>query len=91
MEINKLQLLILSILDDMGATTPGTGMTIREITEEVNKSDDRQFTERTVRKKVLNLIEREYMAHKIKSGKANLYYITAKGKEIKGVLLRDDE
>lgn len=51
MEINKLQLLILSILDDMGATTPGTGMTIREITEEVNKSDDKQFTERTVRKK----------------------------------------
>ena len=91
MEINKLQLLILSILDDMGATTPGTGMTIREITEEVNKSDDKQFTERTVRKKVLNLIEREYMAHKIKSGKASLYYITAKGKEIKGVLLRDDE
>lgn len=91
MEINKLQLLILSILEDMGATTPGTGMTIHEITAEVNKSDDEQFAEKTVKRRVLDLSKRGYVTYKLKNGNAKLHYITAKGKEIKGVLLRDDE
>lgn len=90
MEINKLQLLILSILEDMGATTPGTGMTIHEITAEVNKSDDEQFAEKTVKRRVLDLSKRGYVTCKLKNGNAKLHYITAKGKEIKGVLLRDE-
>ena len=31
MEIDKLQLCILAVLEENNATTPGTGMTLREI------------------------------------------------------------
>lgn len=91
MEIDKVQLLILSILEDMGATTPGTGMTLREIGMEVNKSDDNQFVQKTINRKVINLKERGCVNSKMKMNKAKLYYITAKGKELKGVLFTEDE
>ena len=47
MEIDKLQLLILSILDDLGANTPGTGMTLKEICSEVNKDSDHIYSQMT--------------------------------------------
>lgn len=37
-DIDKLQLLMLSIMQSMRATAPGTGLTLKELTEEVNKS-----------------------------------------------------
>lgn len=36
-EIDKVQLLILVILEDSGAISPATGMTLKEIGKELNK------------------------------------------------------
>ena len=51
MEIDKVQLLILSILSDSGADSPGTGMTLKEIAEEVNKTD-LTYSQMTINRKV---------------------------------------
>ena len=90
MQIDKLQLLILSILEDTNSTTPGTGMTLREIAYEVNKSDDFKYSQTTVNRKVWALRELQYVTSKIKTNKADMFYITAKGKEIKEVLLHEE-
>lgn len=45
MQIDKLQLLILSILADSNATAPGIGMTLREIASAVNDSDDHKYAQ----------------------------------------------
>lgn len=37
-EIDKVQLLILTILVDSGADSPGTGMTLKEIASELNNN-----------------------------------------------------
>ena len=50
MQIDKLQLLILSIMEGTNATTPGTGMTLHEIAYEVNKSDDYKYSQASVYK-----------------------------------------
>lgn len=91
MEIDKLQLLILSILEDSGATTPGTGMTLREICEEVNKSDDHKYSQMTVNRKVWALRDGEYITSKMKTNRADMFYIVSKGKKIKEVLLFNEE
>lgn len=90
MEIDKLQLLILSILEDSGATTPGTGMTLREICEEVNKSDDHKYSQMTVNRKVWALRDGEYITSKMKTNRADMFYIVSKGREIKEVLFSEE-
>lgn len=90
MQIDKQQLLILSILEGMNATTPGTGMTLHEIAYEVNKSDDYKYSQTTVNRKVWALRGVEYVTSKMKTNKADMFYITTKGKEIKEVLLNEE-
>lgn len=90
MKIDKLQLLILSILEDTNSTTPGTGMTLREIGFEVNKSDDYKYSQITINRKVWVLRDEGYVTSKMKTNKADMFYVTAKGKEIKEVLLHEE-
>lgn len=90
MEIDKVQLLILSILDDSGANTPGTGMTLREIAGEVNKCDDHKYSQMTINRKVWALRDIGYIASKLKTNKADMYYIVSKGKEMKEVLFSEE-
>ncbi len=90
MEIDKVQLLILSILEEMGATTPGTGMTLREIAKEVNENGEHKYSQITVNRKVWALRDHEYVDAKLKVNKADMFYITAKGKNKKEVLLSEE-
>lgn len=90
MEIDKVQLLILSILEESGANTPGTGMTLREIANEVNKCDDHKYSQMTINRKVWSLREGQYIATKLKVNKADMYYIVSKGKTIKEVLFSEE-
>lgn len=90
MEIDIIQLLILSILEESGATTPGTGMTLREIASEVNKSDDHQYSQITVNRKVWKLRDGEYITSKLKKNKADMFYIVAKGRKIREVLFNEE-
>lgn len=49
MEIDKVQLLILTILEDSGAVSPATGMTLKEIGKELNKENsDHKYSQTTV-------------------------------------------
>lgn len=72
MQIDKLQLLILSIMEGTNATTPGTGMTLHEIAYEVNKSDDYKYSQTTVNRKVWALRELEYVTSKMKTNNGDL-------------------
>lgn len=73
MQIDKLQLLILSILESTNATTPGTGMTLHEIAYEVNKSDDHKYSQTTINRKVWALRGLEYATSKMKTNKICVY------------------
>lgn len=90
MEIDKVQLLILSILSDSGADSPGTGMTLKEIASEVNKTDF-SYSQMTINRKVWALRDAEYITSKLKVNKADMFYIVAKGKLIKEVLFNGEE
>lgn len=90
MEIDKVQLLILSILDDAGANSPGTGMTLREIASEVNKCDDHKYSQMTINRKVWALRDVGYITFKLKTNKANMYYIVSRGKEMKEILFSEE-
>ena len=83
-DIDKLQLLMLSIMQSMRATAPGTGLTLKELTEEVNKSND-------ISRKIWAMRDIGYVATQMKTNKADMYYITANGKKILEVLLSDEE
>lgn len=90
MEIDKVQLLILSILDDAGANSPGTGMTLREIACEVNKCDDHKYSQMTINRKVWALRDVGYITSKLKTNKADMYYIVSRGKEMKEILFSEE-
>ncbi len=86
-EIDKVQLLILIILEDSGAVSPATGMTLKEIGKELNKENsDHKYSQTTVNRKVWALRDLEYVASRLKVNKADMFYITSKGKSIKEVL-----
>lgn len=84
-EIDKVQLVILSILADSEADSPGTGMTLKEIAKEVDKTD-LSYSQTTINRKVWALRDTEYVASKLKVNKADMFYVTPKGKSIKEVL-----
>jgi len=90
MEIDKVQLLILSILSDSGADSPGTGMTLKEIAEEVNKTD-LTYSQMTINRKVWALRDAEYITSKLKVNKADMFYILSKGKSMKEVLFNGEQ
>ena len=90
MEIDKVQLLILTILIDSGADSPGTGMTLREIADEVNKTD-LSYSKMTINRKVWKLRDAEYITSKLKVNKADMFYITSKGKSMKEVLFNGEQ
>lgn len=90
MEIDKVQLLILTILTDSGADAPGTGMTLKEIAKEVNKTDF-SYSQMTINRKVWALRDAEYITSKLKVNKADMFYIIAKGKSIKEVLFNGEQ
>ena len=81
-EIDKVQLVILSILADSEADSPGTGMTLKEIAKEVDKTD-LSYSQTTINRKVWALRDTEYVASKLKVNKADMFYVTPKGKSIK--------
>ena len=82
-DIDKLQLLMLSIMQ--------TGLTLKELTEEVNKSNDRKYSQITISRKIWAMRDIGYVATQMKTNKADMYYITANGKKILEVLLSDEE
>lgn len=82
-EIDKVQLLILIILEDSGAISPATGMTLKEICKELNENSDHKYSQTTVNRKVWTLRDVEYVASKLKINKADMFYVTLKGKTIK--------
>ena len=90
-DIDKLQLLMLSIMQSMRATAPGTGLTLKELTDEVNKSNDRKYSQITISRKIWAMRDIGYVATQMKTNKADMYYITANGKKILEVLLSDEE
>lgn len=91
MEIDKVQLLILVILEDSGAISPATGMTLKEIGKELNKNSDHKYSQTTVNRKVWALRNAEYVASKLKVNKADMFYITSKGKSMKEVLCNGEQ
>lgn len=90
MEIDMVQLLILSILSDSGADSPGTGMTLKQIGKEVNETDF-SYSQMTINRKVWALRDAEYVTSKLKVNKADLFYILPKGKEMKEVLFNGEQ
>lgn len=90
-EIDKVQLLILTILVDSGADSPGTGMTLKEIASELNNNSDHNYSQTTVNRKVWALRDMEYVASKLKVNKADMFYITSKGKSLKEVLFNGEQ
>lgn len=90
MEIDKVQLLILTILVDSGADSPGTGMTLKEIADEVNKTD-LTYSKMTINRKVWALRDADYITSKLKVNKADMFYILAKGKSIKEALFNGEQ
>lgn len=90
MQIDKVQLLILTILVDSGADSPGTGMTLKEIADEVNKTD-LSYSKMTINRKVWALRDAEYITSKLKVNKADMFYILAKGKSIKEALFNGEQ
>ena len=53
------QLMILSVLVEQKATSPGMGMTLNEIVEEVNKSADFDYSPVTIKRKVWALRDKD--------------------------------
>mgnify|MGYP001074072376 CR=1 FL=1 len=90
MVIDKVQLLILTILMDSGADSPGTGMTLKEIADEVNKTD-LSYSKMTINRKVWALRDAEYISSKLKVNKADMFYILSKGKSIKEALFNGEQ
>jgi len=90
MEIDKVQLLILSILSDSGADSPGTGMTLKEIAKELNTNSDHRYSQTTINRKVWALRDAEYVTSKLKVNKADMFYILSKGKSMKEVLFNGE-
>lgn len=90
MEIDKVQLLILTILMDSGADSPGTGMTLKEIAEEVNKTDF-SYSQMTINRKVWALRDAEYITSRLKVNKADMFYILTKGKSLKEALFNGEQ
>jgi hypothetical protein len=91
MEIDKIQLVILSILSDSGAVAPGMGMTLKEIAKELNDNSDHNYSQTTINRKVWALRDVEYVASKLKVNKADMFYITSKGKSMKEVLFNGEQ
>ena len=91
MEIDKIQLVILSILSDSGAVAPGMGMTLKEIAKELNDNSDHNYSQTTINRKVWALRDVEYVASKLKVNKADMFYITSNGKSMKAVLLTGEQ
>lgn len=89
MEIDKLQLCILAVLEENNATTPGTGMTLREIGSVINTEEEHTYSQITINRKVWGLRDLGYVTSKLKSNKADMFYIIATGKEMKGILLHE--
>ncbi len=90
-EIDKIQLVILSILADSGAVAPGMGMTLKEIANELNNNSDHKYSQTTINRKVWVLRDMEYVTSKLKINKADMFYITSKGKSIKEVLFNGEQ
>ena len=90
-EIDKVQLLILTILVDSGADSPGTGMTLKEIAKEVNNNSDHKYSQTTINRKVWSLRDSEYITSKLKVNKADMFYILARGKLLKEALFNGEQ
>lgn len=90
MEIDRVQLLILSLLEKNHATTPGAGMTLREIYNVLNEQGNLGCAQITINRKVWKLRDLGYVTSKMKSNKADMFYITEKGKEMRRVLFNEE-
>lgn len=73
--MNRLGFIILSILQNNGATNRPSGMTIREIVS----SEDLGLKENTIFKKLKEFEQSGYVSHGLKDGRADTYFITSEG------------
>lgn len=90
MEIDRVQLVILSLLEKKHATTPGAGMTLREIYNVLNEQGNFGCAQITLSRKVWKLRDLGYVTSKMKSNKADMFYITEKGKKMRRVLFNEE-
>lgn len=90
MEIDRVQLVILSLLEKKHATTPGSGMTLREIYNVLNEQGNFGCAQITLSRKVWKLRDLGYVTSKMKSNKADMFYITEKGKKMRRVLFNEE-
>lgn len=88
MEIDKVQLVILSILEDSGAECPGKGMTLKEIADKLKENFNHNYSKMTINRKVWGLRDAGYITSKLKLNKADLFYILAKGKAMREILFK---
>lgn len=80
--MNRLDVLILSILSRNEAFDKASAMTIKEIMD----TEDFGYKENTIFKKLSSFEVLEYVALGYKEGRAKTFYITDKGRELlKGV------
>lgn len=90
MEIDKIQLTILSILLDSGADCPGMGMTLKEIAKRFNENTDHKYSQMTINRKVWGLRDVGCITSKLKINKANLFYVLPRGKSMKEILFNGE-
>jgi hypothetical protein len=76
---SRLDYLILNLLDANSANTPIKGMTVDEMAE----AADRISANITLYKRVKVLMNLNYVAKGVKDGKADTYFITGAGLQIK--------
>lgn len=55
----------------------------------INTEEEHTYSQITINRKVWGLRDLGYVTSKLKSNKADMFYITAKGKEMKGILLHE--
>lgn len=86
MEIDKVQLAIMTLMDEQQIDTPGAGLTLKEISKRLPDYYKDYVSQMTVNRKVWALRDRQYVTAKIKDNKADMFYLTEKGKILKKAL-----
>ena len=89
MEFEKTHLNILKLLNDIGANTPGKGLTLKEIYSKLNENGVFNGAQVTIRKKARQLRDNGYIVSKMKSNKADMFYIVPKGNEMLEILFTE--
>lgn len=74
--MNRLGFIVLSILKANGATNKLSSMSVREISQ----TEDFDYKENTIFKKIKDFEEAGYICRGLKEGRADTFYITESGR-----------